>query len=181
MPPMKKPSRKIVRFIPLTKTPSSFLRGFRFMIPGSAGSMPKARAGKLSVTRFTHRIWIASNGTGNWNKIAKRDWENLPDIAGKQKINGLSNVFENNPAFPNRSDDGREIIVRQYHLRGALGHIRPEIPSPSRYRLVLAPERHWRRRRSWPPHVLYFWKYWRSSPCAGGGPGIYRNLFDLAG
>ena len=38
--------------------------GSSFMMPGSAGSTPRARAGKASVTRFSHKSWIGVRGLG---------------------------------------------------------------------------------------------------------------------
>ena len=39
-------------------------RGGRFMMSGWPGSWVSARAGRLSVTKFIHKIWMGSNGSG---------------------------------------------------------------------------------------------------------------------
>ena len=40
-------------------------------MPGSAGSTPKARAGKASVTRLSHKSWIGVSGLGRPKSIDK--------------------------------------------------------------------------------------------------------------
>ena len=39
-------------------------RGGSFMTPGAEGSSASARAGKTSVTMFSHRIWSGPRGSG---------------------------------------------------------------------------------------------------------------------
>src|SRR5690606_10678437 len=45
--------------------------GGRFIISGSPFSIPNAKAGKLSVTKFNHKSCIGSNGTWKPNNMLK--------------------------------------------------------------------------------------------------------------
>ena len=47
------------------KMPCFGLRGFCFNSPRSAGSIPMARAGRLSVSRLMNNRWTGANGTGS--------------------------------------------------------------------------------------------------------------------
>ena len=61
---IKDPWISIVNTMDFVTTDSSGLRGGRFIILGSTGSIPRASAGNPSVTRFTHNICIGKSGTG---------------------------------------------------------------------------------------------------------------------
>ena len=69
--PIMNPNVTIKAPLPSEKTPSSNGRGGRRITFLSAGSMVRARPGRLSQRRFIHRIFIGSNGSGNPKKGAK--------------------------------------------------------------------------------------------------------------
>ncbi|MNF15107.1 hypothetical protein D3C80_2175790 [compost metagenome] len=48
-------------------------RGFSFITAGSLGSIPRDNAGRVSVTRLTHRIWIGRSGVAQPNRIARNN------------------------------------------------------------------------------------------------------------
>ncbi len=54
----------------VVKTLSLGSRGGRSMMSGSGGSTPRAMAGRPSVTRFTHKIWMAVSGSGRPIRLA---------------------------------------------------------------------------------------------------------------
>lgn len=57
------PTRSFSKSVPV-------LTGLCFMMFLLAGSTPKARAGKVAVAKFTHRICTANNGASQLNKVA---------------------------------------------------------------------------------------------------------------
>ena len=60
---MIKPWKAIITPISLLMTPSRLSRGGLSMMPGSGSSTPKAKAGRLSVARLIHRIWMGRSGS----------------------------------------------------------------------------------------------------------------------
>ena len=62
--PISSPTQTICMPSPPANRLSPGGRGGRLMLPFSAGSIASASPGNPSVTRFTHRIWIGSSGSG---------------------------------------------------------------------------------------------------------------------
>jgi len=67
---MNMPCRDIKAPLFLSMIGSFGFLGGRRIISLSGGSNPSPRAGKLSVTRLTQRIWIGRSGTGQPTKEA---------------------------------------------------------------------------------------------------------------
>src|SRR3989338_11319056 len=63
------------------------------IISGSEGSMPKARAGSPSVTRFIHNIWIASKGSALWKNTLSRMAAKIVSISPKLELSRYSTNF----------------------------------------------------------------------------------------
>ena len=75
-----------LQVIPFVNTPFPGFAGFLFIIPSFAGSNASAKAGKESVTKFIHNMWIGSN-------ISKWTTSVIPNHFAK---NGVSKVAKNN-------------------------------------------------------------------------------------
>jgi len=59
--------------------------GLSFIISASPFSIPRANAGKLSVTKFNHNNWIGSSGTGNFNNILAKTKNISPILQDNRK------------------------------------------------------------------------------------------------
>ena len=60
--------------------------GFLFIIPFSAGSIPKAKAGNPSVTKLIHKICKGNKGRGNENNKEKNITEISPKLADNRNL-----------------------------------------------------------------------------------------------
>src|SRR5699024_4083219 len=59
-----------------------------FITSSAGGSNPKAIAGSPSVTKFTHKIWTGTNGSGKDNNIANSIIQISPTFdASKYRMN----------------------------------------------------------------------------------------------
>ena len=71
--------------MPPEKMLSSRLWGGASITSRWMGSTPRARAGKESVTRFTHSSWIASSGVGTRSKKAANTTRISPMLQESKK------------------------------------------------------------------------------------------------
>ena len=78
--PIITPSNIKVVAVPLENRLSLGLRGFSNITLGSLGSTPSAKAGKLSVIRFIHNIWIGNRGEGQLRSIATNKVSTSPKL-----------------------------------------------------------------------------------------------------
>ena len=106
-------------------TGSSVRRGGFFMMSLSTGSMPRASAGRPSVTRLTHRIWIGKQRHGPAEQGSEEHRQDLAGVAGQEVMDELLDVVVDAPAFLDGGDDRGEVVVRDDHVRDFLGHVRP--------------------------------------------------------
>ena len=70
--PINNPLRSKFKVSPLNKL-SFGLRGLYFITSGSPGSIPKAKAGSVSVIKLTHNIWIGLSGEAHPKSIARNN------------------------------------------------------------------------------------------------------------
>ena len=71
--------------MPPAKMPSSLGWGGSSITSRWMGSTPKARAGRESVTRFTHSSWMASRGVGAPSRKAASTTSTSPILQESRK------------------------------------------------------------------------------------------------
>ena len=106
-------------------TGSAGSRGGFSMMSGSTGSTPRARAGRPSVTRLTHRIWMGSSGHGQADERGGEHRQDLAGVAGEQVVDELLDVVVDPPPLLDGRHDGGEVVVGDDHVRDLLGHVGP--------------------------------------------------------
>ena len=71
--------------MPPEKIPSPLGWGGSSITSSSMGSAPRARAGRESVTRFTHSSWMGSRGAGRSSKKASSTTSTSPMLQERRK------------------------------------------------------------------------------------------------
>ena len=93
------------------------------MTSSVCGSMPRAMAGRESVIKLMNSRCTAAKGTGSPIREAEHR-QNARRIAGEQKLNGPLDVGIHVPTVFYSLHNGGEVVVRQHHTGGILGHLR---------------------------------------------------------
>lgn len=104
-------------------------RGFRFIIPGSAGSTPSAIAGNVSVTRLIHKSEpVPESASPSWSSRTRSkllpSWQ-IEDTAV------ILNVGEDFSTGFNSGNDCRKVIISQTMSEASFETSVPVIPIPT--------------------------------------------------
>ena len=105
------------------KMPTRGSRGWRRIRSASGGSTASASAGRPSVARLTYRICTARQRHRQPRDHGAGQQDDLADVARQQIHQVLLDVAEDDAAFLDRRDDGREVVVEQRHAGGFLADV----------------------------------------------------------
>lgn len=82
----------------------------------------------LGGQQWQHQLAAATQPDHASADDAEEHGQNLPHVGGQQIAEELADIVEDGAPFAHRLDDGREIVVGQYHLGCLLGDLRAGDP-----------------------------------------------------
>lgn len=100
------------------------------MTPGSTGSRPRASDGSVSepTSKASSCRTVSGSGTSPPGECEHEKWDDFRRRVSEDVDDELTDVVVDTAARLNRSDDRREVVVRQDHRCSLTGHVRARDP-----------------------------------------------------